>query len=267
MRRSRSRPHHDNRSPSEGRAGRDDLVYGRNPVREALRASPGTIKRLWIARGARDVDDVVAGARAARIPVEHADAATLDEMVRAGNHQGLVAETAPFAYTPLADVLARTAPILVALDGINDPQNLGAIMRSAEVLGAGGLIVPRDRAAPVTAAAVRASSGASAHVPVAQVVNLVRALEDAKAAGYWVIALEAGASETFAGLPALERAVLVVGGEGGGLRRLVADTADFRVAIPVRGQIASLNASAAAAIGIYALRERIAGAAAAVGPR
>jgi 23S rRNA (guanosine2251-2'-O)-methyltransferase len=258
MRRSRSRSHHDNRFPSERRTGaRDDLVYGRNPVREALRASPAAITRLWLAQGARDVEDVVAAARAAGIAVEHADAAALDELVRGANHQGVVAEAAPFAYAPLEVVLSRNARVLVALDGINDPQNLGAIMRSAEVLGAGGLILPRDRAAPVTAAAVRASSGASAHLPVAQVVNLVRALEDAKAAGYWVVALEAGGAQTFASLPALDRAVLVIGGEGTGLRRLVAETADFRTAIPVGGRVGSLNASAAAAIGIYALRERI----------
>ncbi len=232
-------------------------MCGVNPVRETLRAAPTTIRRVWAARGARAAEEIAAAARAAGLPVETTETATLDELSGGAHHQGVVAETAPFAYTAVEDVLARGAPILIALDGINDPQNLGAIMRSAEVLGAGGLLLPRDRAAPVTAAAIRASSGASAHLPVAQVVNLVRALGLAKEQGYWIVALDSGGTSVFTDLPPLERALLIVGGEGGGLRRLVAETADFRVRIPVHGRVESLNVSAAAAIGIHALRERV----------
>lgn len=258
-RRSRSRATRDG-EPRPERGARDDLVCGLNPVRETLRAAPGSIRRVWTVRGGRGADEIAAAARASGIPLEVVEAAALDELSGGAHHQGVVAETAHFAYVPLEEVFARGAPLLVALDGINDPQNLGAIMRSAEVLGAGGLILPRDRAAPVTAAAIRASSGASAHLPVVQVVNLVRALGEAKEHGYWIVALDPEGPTAFAGLPALDRALLVVGGEGGGLRRLVAEAADFRVRIPVRGQVASLNASAAAAIGLHALVERVAGA-------
>src|SRR4051812_39464427 len=257
MRRSQTRSQRRRGAPAGGGSPGPDLVYGRNPVRETLRASPGTIRRLWVVRGAHDVDDVLTAARDAGLAVELADAPSLDELTGHAHHQGVVAETLPFAYTPLDDLLARGARLLVALDGISDPQNLGAIIRSAEVLGGGGVILPRDRAAPVTAAALRASSGAAAHLPVAQVVNLVRALEDAKARDYWIVALEAGAPQTIGELPALDRAVVVVGAEGTGLRRLVATTADFRVSLPVRGRVSSLNASAAAAIAIFVVADRI----------
>ena len=259
QRRSRSRAGRDAETRPT-RAARDDVVYGVNPVREILRAAPNTIRRVWAGRGVRAAEEIVVAARAAGLPVETAETAMLDELSGSAHHQGVVVETAPFAYAAVEDVLARGAAVLVALDGISDPQNLGAIMRSAEVLGAGGLLLPRDRAAPVTAAAIRASSGASAHLPVAQVVNLVRALEQAKEEGYWIVALDPEGASTFADLPALERALLLIGAEGGGLRRLVAETADFRVRIPVHGRVESLNASAAAAIGLHVLCERTAAA-------
>jgi len=164
--------------------------------------------------------------------------------------------TRPFVYATFEQVLGSGAARLVALDGITDPHNLGAIIRSAEVLGAGGLILPLDRCAAVTASVIRASSGASAHLPIAQVVNLVRALGDAKQQGYWTIGLDPAGSSTFQELPSLDRALLVVGGEGAGLRPLVREACDFTVRIPGRGRVASLNAAVAAAIGLYALTER-----------
>ena len=163
-----------------------------------------------------------------------------------------------FEYAPVEEVLARRPPLLVALDGIMDPGNLGAIVRSAEVLGAGGILLPRDRSAPVTPAVVRAASGASLHLPIARVVNLVRTLAQAKELGYWVVGLDLAGPARFRELPDLERAVLVVGGEGKGARHLVLGACDFRVRIPVRGRIASLNASVAAGIGIYELSARLA---------
>jgi 23S rRNA (guanosine2251-2'-O)-methyltransferase len=143
------------------------------------------------------------------------------------------------------------------LDGITDPQNLGAIVRSAEVLGAGGIILPRDRNAGVTPAVVRASSGAAVHLPISQVVNLVRALEQVKDAGYWIVGLDAAGRSGFQELPPFERVAIVIGSEGKGIRPLVARACDFMVAIPVRGRVASLNAAAAAAIGIHELATRL----------
>lgn len=231
-------------------------MFGVHPVIELLRAAPTSIERLWIVA---DGDDARVRAEAARagVAVETIDRVSLDRLTSGGHHQGVAVRTRPFAYAELEDVLAAGPPLLVALDGVTDPQNLGAIVRSAEVLGAGGVILPRDRSAPVTATAIRASAGATAHLPIAQVVNLTRALRDAKERGYWIVGLATDGSSTFQELPSLERALLVIGSEDRGARPLVLETCDFRVRIPQRGRVESLNASVAAAIGLYALASKV----------
>jgi len=230
------------------------LIFGVHSVTELLRAAPGSIERVWIADGA-EAARIRGEAAGAGVEVETTDRATLDRMTSGGRHQNVVARARPFAYAELDEVLARGSPMLVALDGVTDPQNLGAIARSAEVLGASALILPRDRSAPVTAAAIRASAGATAHLPIAQVVNLTRALGEAKERGYWIVGLATAGSSQFQDLPPLDRVVLVVGSEDKGARPLVRETCDFLVQIPQRGRVESLNASVAAAIGIYELRE------------
>ena len=244
---------HPSRQPPRALSG---LVFGANPVLETLRASPGAIASVWVVPGTQAAARVAAVARALGIALEETDHAALDRLTAGGHHQGVAARTGPFAYATLEQILDREAALLVALDGITDPQNLGSIIRSAEVLGAGGLILPLDRSAPVTAGAIRASSGASAHLPIAQVVNLVRALGDAKQRGYWIVGLDPGGPLQFQELPPLERALLVVGGEGSGARPLVRRACDFVVRIPWRGRVASLNAAVATGIGLYALAER-----------
>ncbi len=255
MRRSRPRSH------PRGAVGRDDLVCGINPVRETLRAARESVRRLWTVRGVGAAEEIAALAGAAGIDVVITDQARLDDLTGGAHHQGIAAETAPFAYTPLGDVLARDARLLVALDGITDPQNLGAIIRSSEALGASAVVVPRDRAAPVTTAVVRAACGATAHLPIVQVVNLARSLGEMKARGFWIVALDLEGADGFSHLPALDRAVLLVGGEGGGLRRLVLESADFRVRIGMRGRVESLNAAVAAAIGVYEIGRTLFGSA------
>ena len=230
-----------------------DVIYGANPVREALRVTPPILETLYTLPRAEAVATLRELARANGVRVETTDQGTLDRLTGGGHHQGVAARTRPFAYQAVEDLLAGDGRLLVALDGVHDPQNLGAIIRAAEVLGACGLILPRDRSAAVTPAAIRASSGAALHLPVAQVVNLVRALADAKARGWWIVGLEADGSMEFQDLPALDRALLVVGGEGEGLRRLTREDSDFLVRIPVRGRTASLNAAVAAGIGLHAL--------------
>jgi 23S rRNA (guanosine2251-2'-O)-methyltransferase len=234
-----------------------DVLFGRNPVLEVMRLAPDTISKLWVARGTDIGDRLIADARALGVVVEMVDRQVLDVMTGQGHHQGVALQTKPFAFTAVEDVIQRATSLVAVLDGIVDPQNLGAIVRAAEVLGAGGVVIPKDRSASVTPAVIRASSGAAVHLPIAQVVNLVRALEQLKEAGYWIVGLDAEGRSTFQDLPRFERVVLVVGSEGQGMRPLVARACDFIVAIPVRGRVASLNAATAAAIGLHELASRL----------
>jgi 23S rRNA (guanosine2251-2'-O)-methyltransferase len=222
---------------------------------------------VWTVPGARAAREIAEEARARGVPVELADHATLDRLAGGGHHQGVAARARPFAYVPPADLLRAGASLLVALDGVTDPRNLGAVIRSAEALGTGGVILPRDRSAPVTPTVVRASAGATEHLPIAQVTNLARTLREAKDLGYWIVGLDPQGSSRFQGLPSIERALLVVGGEGRGVRPVVLRACDFLVRIPLWGRVASLNASVAAAIGLYELAAKVRGAAAQGGER
>ena len=234
-----------------------DVLCGRNPVLEVMRLAPDAIQKLWIARGADIGERLIADARALGVVVEMVEREALDAMTGQGHHQGVALQTKPFAFRAIEDLVQRAPALVAVLDGIVDPQNLGAIVRAAEVLGAGGVVIPKDRSASVTPAVIRASSGAAIHLPIAQVVNLVRALEQLKEAGYWIVGLDAEGHSTFQDLPRFERVVLVVGNEGQGMRSLVARACDFVVAIPVRGRVASLNAATAAAIGLHELASRL----------
>ncbi|MCC6766831.1 MAG: 23S rRNA (guanosine(2251)-2'-O)-methyltransferase RlmB [Deltaproteobacteria bacterium] len=233
------------------------MVFGRNPVLEMMRGSAAAIQKLYVAEGAQGVEPILAEARTLGVGIETVVRQVLDGLARGGHHQGVAIQTKPLAHVAVEDIVASAPALVVMLDGIQDPQNLGAIIRAAEVLGAGGVVLPKDRSAGVTAAAIRASSGAAIHLPIAQVVNLVRALEDLKTAGYWSVGLDARGTSRFRDLPRIERAVLVVGGEGRGIRPLVGRACDFTVAIPVRGRVAALNAATAAAIALYEMGARV----------
>lgn len=248
---------HSFRQRSPRSAAAIDVLFGRNPVLEVMRLAPGTIEKLWVAHGADISERLVADARALGILVEIVDRQVLDAMTGQGHHQGVALQTKPFAFMAVEDLIQRAPGMVAVLDGIVDPQNLGAIVRAAEVLGAGGVVIPKDRSASVTPAVIRASSGAAVHLPMAQVVNLVRGLEQLKAAGYWIVGLDAEGRSTFQDLPRFDRVALVVGSEGHGMRPLVARACDFVVAIPVRGRVASLNAATAAAIGLHELGSRL----------
>jgi 23S rRNA (guanosine2251-2'-O)-methyltransferase len=221
-----------------------------------LRAAAGTLEKLYVVRGAQIAERILIDARAQGVPIETTDRDALDRMTGGGHHQGVAARTKQLEFVAIEDLLRARPALLVVLDGITDPQNLGAIVRSAEVLGAGGVVFPKDRNVGLTPTVVRASSGAAMHLGIAQVVNLARALEEVKKAGYWIVGLDADGTSGFQDLPAFERAAIVVGSEGKGIRPLVARTCDFLVSIPVRGRVTSLNAAAAAAIGIHELATR-----------
>jgi 23S rRNA (guanosine2251-2'-O)-methyltransferase len=234
-------------------------VFGVNPVLEALRARPEEVESLLVAEGhlARGTAaELFSRARDAGVKIQRVPRERLAALSDGGVHQGVVAEVRSFAYADVEDLLARAEAseqpaLLVMLDGIQDPQNLGAIIRSAHALGAHGVIIPKDRAAPVTGAVARASAGAVEHCPVARVINLSRALEDLKKSGLWAAAADPGAEQLLYDAKLDGPLVVVVGAEGEGIRKGVLEHCDFRLRIPMVGQVASLNASVSAAILLY----------------
>jgi 23S rRNA (guanosine2251-2'-O)-methyltransferase len=252
------------RGEGRGAPAPDELVAGRNAVLEALRAGVPALSVRLAAGLERDerLDAIRALAADAELPVREVSRPDLDRLVAGAPHQGVVLQVSPFAYDHLDDLLRRaleapTPPLIVALDGVSDPHNLGAIARSAAAFGAHGLVLPERRAAGVTPAAWKASAGTLARLPVARVTNLVRALKALAAEGLMVAGLD-GRGEL--DLDALELAsgplVLVVGAEGGGLSRLVSETCDVRVRIPLAGAVESLNASVAAGVALAAIARR-----------
>ena len=240
-----------------------ELLVGRNPVVEALRTHvPATA--LYVARGI-DIDDrvaeIVRTAGDRGLPLLEIGRAELDRMTGGVLHQGVGLQVPPFAYEPFDDLLAAaseaTQPLLVALDGVTDPRNLGAVVRSAAAFGAHGVFLPERRAAGMTATAWRTSAGAAARIPIAQVTNLTRALKQCQDAGFMVIGLDAdGATSLYDLEIAVSPLVVVVGSEGRGLSRLVAETCDLRVSIPMSPAVESLNASVAAAVALAEIARR-----------
>ncbi|MDQ6772941.1 MAG: 23S rRNA (guanosine(2251)-2'-O)-methyltransferase RlmB [Candidatus Dormibacteraeota bacterium] len=221
-------------------------MYGRNAVLEAARA--GRVLRALIATGLEP--DIRLDEIAGLVPVEVTSAERIGAMAQ-GAHQGVVAELKPRVWTPLRDLLRAPPTLLVALDGIEDPQNLGAILRSAEAAGAGAAILPERRSAPLTGAAVKASSGASEHLTLTRVAGLASTVPELRRAGLWCVALDARGESQPWEQDLTQPLCLVVGGEGAGVHRLVRERCDARVRLPMRGQVASLNASAAAAALLY----------------
>ncbi|GAA1647889.1 23S rRNA (guanosine(2251)-2'-O)-methyltransferase RlmB [Catellatospora bangladeshensis] len=240
-----------------------ELLVGRNPVVEALRAHvPATA--LYLAQGI-DIDEriteIVRTAGDRGIPILEITRAELDRLTGGVLHQGVGIQVPPFAYESFEDLLAAAAehpePLLVALDGVTDPRNLGAVIRSAAAFGAQGIFVPERRAAGITATAWRTSAGAAARLPVAQVTNLTRALKQAQAEGFVVVGLDAdGETDLYQLEAAVGPLVVVVGSEGRGLGRLVGQTCDLRVSIPIVSEVESLNASVAAAVALAEVARR-----------
>ena len=234
----------------------NNLLVGRNPIREALRAGRD-IEKLLVARGELigSAREIVAMAKDAKIIVQEVDRVRLDQM--APNHQGLIAVASAYSYKTVDDMLALAkergeAPLLVILDGVTDPHNLGAIIRSAECAGAHGVIIPERRAVGLTPAAVKASAGAVEYLPVAREVNLTRTIERLKKEGVWVYGTAMN-GEDYRKVDFSGAAAIVIGSEGEGISRLVEESCDKVVSLPMKGHIDSLNASVAAGILLYAV--------------
>jgi 23S rRNA (guanosine2251-2'-O)-methyltransferase len=237
------------------------LIYGINPVLEALRG--GRVARVRIAdRDDRRVAEVVRLAERTGVRVERVPADVLRHASHGGAHQGVVAEVAePRAHT-VEDLIAGAArpALFVVLDGVEDPRNLGAILRSCDAAGVDGVIRQTRHAARLDGAAAKTAAGAAAHLKIAEVVNISRALEELKAAGVWTVGLAGDAERPYDAADYAAPTAFVMGAEGSGLRRLVRERCDWLVSIPLRGHVESLNVSVAAGIALFeALRQRRAG--------
>ncbi len=234
----------------------ENLLTGRNPIREALK-SGRDIEKLLVAKGdlSASAREIVAMARERGVVVQMVERVRLDEIAR--NHQGMLAFASAYAYAEVEDMLAAAKekgedPFLIVLDGLTDPQNLGAIIRTAACVGAHGVIVPKRRAAGLTPVAVKASAGAVEFVKVARVTNLTRTLQELQKQGVWLYGADMR-GEDYRAVDFAGPVALIVGSEGEGVSRLVLDQCDHRVSLPMSGAIDSLNASVAAGVLMYAV--------------
>lgn len=238
------------------------MIGGRRPVLEALLAGR-KFREIFVAQGARPsgIEEIEREAESRGIPVRRVPRPAIDEIAPVAVHQGVLAYVEPIAYAALEDVLQRAAQdppgLLLVLDGIEDPQNLGALIRSADAAGAHGVIVGKHRAARLTETAVKASAGAAFHLPVVQVTNITRTLRQLKEHGYWVVGASLRAKATLWDVDLRGPVAIVIGSEGRGISRLVEETCDLLALLPMKGAVSSLNASVAGALFLYeALRQR-----------
>ena len=235
------------------------LIYGTNPVLEALRAGRVTALRVSDRAGGGRVDELLALAHKMGVGVKRVPPAEIDRAARGGVHQGVVADLRERERYDVNDLVdgATGAPLIIVLDGVEDPHNVGAILRSVDAAGADGLIRQDRHAAPLDGAAAKASAGAVSHVKVADVVNVARALDELKERGVWTVGLAGDGSKTLDELDLTLPTALVLGAEGTGLRRLVRERCDWLASIPLQGHVQSLNVSVAAGVALFeAVRQR-----------
>ncbi len=231
------------------------VVSGAHGVLELLR-SGAAVQRLLIGDGPRRGELLAEGRRRGVVPVQ-ADRSTLDRIAGRPGHQGAVAVAAPFRYASLDAVAGSQSRLALVLDGIQDPRNLGALLRTARAAGVGAVILPQDRSVGVTSVVVVASAGTLFGLPIVRVPNLVRAMNSLKAFGFWLVGLLPSSTRSLFDLDAPGRIALVVGSEGQGLRALVRRTCDLDVAIPMAAGVESLNVSVAAGVALFELRRRL----------
>jgi len=241
------------------------LVFGVHPVRELLKTRPDDVEILHFSQGAgRAVQEILTLAKTAGVRARPAPIEQLRRLAEGASHQGVVAEVAEYRYASFEDLLERKTQgpkLLVVLDGIEDPHNLGAILRTADAAGSDGVVIPERRSAAVTAAVAKVSAGASEHLPVAKVTNISRALEDLKEKDLWVVGLDERGEQTYDAIDYKMHCAIVLGAEGKGVHDLVRKHCDFLVSIPMLGKVPSLNVSVAAGVVLYeVVRQRRLGA-------
>jgi 23S rRNA (guanosine2251-2'-O)-methyltransferase len=239
------------------------VIYGINPVLEILRSEGGDIRKIIIAEGRRgeDVKRIIERASARGVQVEILRRELLDRQAGTAAHQGVLCLCGEFAYKSLEQIVANRHPafagsLVLLLDGIEDPQNLGSLIRTAHCFGANGVVIPRDRAAAVTPAVIKASAGAAGYAPVARVVNITQAIEFLKENGFWIYGTDAGADKGLGSLRFEGDIGLVMGSEGKGIRPLVRKHCDVLLSIPLFGRVDSLNVSVAAGILLHEIRRQ-----------
>ena len=237
-----------------------ELIYGRNAVREALRAQRRVPQRLLVANGAQitgTLADAVAQAKEQNIPVEMVDKRLLESRLHGLNHQGVILECSEYPYSDLDDMLSlakarNEMPFILLLDHLQDPQNLGTLLRTAEIVGIHGVIIPGRRAAEITPSVVNASSGAVEHLHIAVVTNLAQSIEKLQKHGVWVVGVEDDEKAQYYDQADLNMPLAVVlGSEGSGMARLTRERCDFMVKLPMHGQIQSLNVAVAGSVVLY----------------
>lgn len=249
-----------------------ELVFGRNPVFEVLKHRGTAVEKVYIQRGlhGRAINEIRSLADTSGIPIQHVPVRRIEKIARRGNHQGIVARIAPLEYRDVDEMLAEIAPthkdvqerkpVLVMLDQVTDPQNFGAILRSAVAAGADGVIVPAQHMAPLNATTIKASAGTAMKIPVARVRSLSNTIHQLKERSYWIAGLTDEGETSVWEMDWDRPVVLVLGSEGEGMRPSTERECDFRVSIPLQGPIKSLNVSVAAGIGLFsAMRTRQSG--------
>lgn len=240
---------------------RDNIIFGRNPVTEALK-SGRQIEKILVGAGSGEgsIVKITAMAKEKGIPIIKTEKTALDRLSAGAAHQGVAAYTSAYAYKELDDVLAKAEaageePFVVILDNLEDPHNLGAIMRTAECAGAHGIIIPKRNSCGLTDTVAKTSAGAIEYVPCVRVTNIVRTIDELKEKGFWIAACDMGGREYYrADLKG--KLAIVIGSEGAGISKLVKENCDFTVSMPMKGKITSLNASNAAAILMYEVRKQ-----------
>jgi 23S rRNA (guanosine2251-2'-O)-methyltransferase len=233
-----------------------NVIFGINAVVEALKAQRRAFEWVGVAAERKDLrlQKLIQDCRKNNIPVRLLPRVELDRMAASGSHQGVVAVTSSKQYNDLDDLIAFKRgdyALLVVLDGVEDPHNLGAILRTADAAGADGVVIPERRAAGITGTVVKSSAGASEHLPIAKVTNIARTLEDLKAQNIWTVGLDERGAQSYESLDYKMDCAIVLGAEGKGLHDLVARKCDFLVSIPMLGKVPSLNVSVAAGVVLY----------------
>jgi len=236
----------------------DEIIYGINPVLEALKSERRALNKIILAEGKeRGVIHMLRQlAREKGIPVQLSPRDALDRLAGSGHHQGVVAFTAASSYSTWEDLMERARAasgkaIVLILDSIEDPQNLGSLIRTAEACGVQGVILPKDRAAGITPTVVKASAGAAVHLPIVRVTNLANTLEELKKEGFWIVGADSKAEKSLYEMKFDMNVGLVIGSEGKGIRPLLIKKCDYTVSIPMRGKVSSLNAAMAGAVVLF----------------